>query len=178
MTLKDGYGFGGFSLAPPSKQHLSTPPPPPPGPWRVPRQDRNCWLLNNLCSFSVQIESLSIVNMRCIYFVHSWTEMVHRGDKRRKTRVFLLPPGRHIASRPTLRVSRYEELRVCELGGSQGTGRREGGAAGDQMTTKRLMCVPTDPTNEGLWHLVTSYDVWWCHMTSSDVTGDLWWSMY
>ena len=30
MTLKDGYGFGGFSLAPPSKQHLSTPPPPPP----------------------------------------------------------------------------------------------------------------------------------------------------
>ena len=28
MTLKDGYGFGGFSLAPPSKQHLSTPPPP------------------------------------------------------------------------------------------------------------------------------------------------------
>ena len=29
MTLKDGYGFGGFSLAPPSKQHLSTPPPPP-----------------------------------------------------------------------------------------------------------------------------------------------------
>ena len=31
MTLKDGYGFGGFSLAPPSKQHLSTPPPPPPG---------------------------------------------------------------------------------------------------------------------------------------------------
>ena len=24
MTLKDGYGFGGFSLAPPSKQHLST----------------------------------------------------------------------------------------------------------------------------------------------------------
>ena len=31
MTLKDGYGFGGFSRAPPSKQHLSTPPPPPPG---------------------------------------------------------------------------------------------------------------------------------------------------
>ena len=31
MTLKDGYGYGGFSLAPPSKQHLSTPPPPPPG---------------------------------------------------------------------------------------------------------------------------------------------------
>ena len=29
MTLKDGYGFGGFSRAPPSKQHLSTPPPPP-----------------------------------------------------------------------------------------------------------------------------------------------------
>ena len=28
MTLKDGYGFGGFSRAPPSKQHLSTPPPP------------------------------------------------------------------------------------------------------------------------------------------------------
>ena len=27
-TLKDGYGFGGFSRAPPSKQHLSTPPPP------------------------------------------------------------------------------------------------------------------------------------------------------
>ena len=33
MTLKDGYGFGGFSLAPPSKQHLSTPPPPPGGGW-------------------------------------------------------------------------------------------------------------------------------------------------
>ena len=29
MTLKDGYGFGGFNLAPPSKQHLSTPPPGP-----------------------------------------------------------------------------------------------------------------------------------------------------
>ena len=29
MTLKDGYGFGGCSRAPPSKQHLSTPPPPP-----------------------------------------------------------------------------------------------------------------------------------------------------
>ena len=32
MTLKDGYGFGGFSRAPPSKQHLSTPRPPPPPP--------------------------------------------------------------------------------------------------------------------------------------------------
>ena len=28
MTLKDGYWFGGFSRAPPSKQNLSTPPPP------------------------------------------------------------------------------------------------------------------------------------------------------
>ena len=26
MTLKDGYWFGGVSRAPPSKQHLSTPP--------------------------------------------------------------------------------------------------------------------------------------------------------
>ena len=33
MTLKDGYGFGGFSLAPPSKQVETTSeyPPPPPG---------------------------------------------------------------------------------------------------------------------------------------------------
>ena len=31
LRVKDGYGFGGFSRAPPSKQHLSTPPPPPGG---------------------------------------------------------------------------------------------------------------------------------------------------
>ena len=28
MTLKDGYGFGGFSGTPPSEPNLSTPPPP------------------------------------------------------------------------------------------------------------------------------------------------------
>ena len=32
MTLKDGYGFGGFSRAPPSKQTSEYPPPPPPPP--------------------------------------------------------------------------------------------------------------------------------------------------
>ena len=32
MTLKDGYGFGGFSGTPPSEPNLSTPPPPPRGP--------------------------------------------------------------------------------------------------------------------------------------------------
>ena len=31
MTLKDRYGFGGFSGTPPSEPNLSTPPPPPPG---------------------------------------------------------------------------------------------------------------------------------------------------
>ena len=31
MTLKDGYGFDGFSGTPPSEPNLSTPPPPPPG---------------------------------------------------------------------------------------------------------------------------------------------------
>ena len=31
MTLKDRYGFGGFSGTPPSEPNLSTPPPPPGG---------------------------------------------------------------------------------------------------------------------------------------------------
>ena len=37
MTLKDGYGFGGFSGTPPSEPNMSTPPPPPPPPpgWKA-----------------------------------------------------------------------------------------------------------------------------------------------
>ena len=41
MTLKDGYGFGGFSGTPPSEPNLSTPPPPPGGFINV-RLNRSC----------------------------------------------------------------------------------------------------------------------------------------
>ena len=35
MTLKDRYGFGGFSGTPPSEPNLSTAPPPPPRAYEV-----------------------------------------------------------------------------------------------------------------------------------------------
>ena len=61
MTLKDGYGFGGFSRAPPSKQHLSMYPPPPPG--------RGQYLLLNLlwkCEFRFKC---SMSSLAVVFFV-------------------------------------------------------------------------------------------------------------
>ena len=49
MTLKDRYGFGGFSGTPPSEPNLSTPPPPPPPPPRVSCYSRLCLFTSCLC---------------------------------------------------------------------------------------------------------------------------------
>ena len=73
MTLKDGYGFGGFSRAPPSKQHLSTPPPPPPRAYMM-------FVQSNLVGIGVCFEEeekinkpeASIPQWACIYRTIRW----------------------------------------------------------------------------------------------------------
>ena len=88
MTLKDGYWFGGVSRAPPSKQHLSTPPPPGVS-LLISLQLLQCrlWLTrlyNNTCHGMA-------MGMACLNSNQSWFELAQLSQLRARHWIHELP---------------------------------------------------------------------------------------